>query len=201
MQTEINSIRSYGYIYTVTNKFNGKQYVGQTIDELEHRWYYYKTLRCKCQIKLLNALKKYGPENFNYEMLDTAPDQIVLDYLEDFYIECLDTRKNGYNCRGGGSRGKLSEEHKHKISLWSRNRKHSIETKHKMSLSQLGKTHTKETKQKMSIIAKNRSKEHIQKISNTLLGRKLTEEHKQKISKSNKGKTAWNKGLSRQKNV
>lgn len=109
MQIE-NSILPYGYIYKITNPINNKCYIGQTLSEPQKRWLFYKNLRCRDQPKFYNALKKYGPESFIYEQLDTAPDQVVIDYLEDFYIQCFDSIKNGYNCKEGGANGKHSEE-------------------------------------------------------------------------------------------
>ena len=45
-------------IYKITNPKN-KVYIGQSKDIIK-RWYYYKTLHCKSQIKLYNSLLKYG---------------------------------------------------------------------------------------------------------------------------------------------
>ena len=160
----------YGYIYKITNPINGKCYIGQTISNPCHRWEKYKNLRCKKQIKLYNALCKYGSKNFLYEILDTAPDQIVLDYLEDFYIQCLDTRKNGYNCREGGAHGKMAEETKLKLSKINKGKsgyKHSYEAKQKISNYQKGKP---------------KSKEAVIKMISSLTGIKRSDEYKKKQS-------------------
>lgn len=45
-------------IYKITNP-NGKIYIGQSTN-IDKRFYRYKRLECKGQIKLYNSLKKYG---------------------------------------------------------------------------------------------------------------------------------------------
>lgn len=96
-------------IYLATNKIDGKRYVGQTIRSLEDRW------KDHCRVKDNNyfhrAIRKYGPENFSLEILDTAESEDELDRKEMFWIEKLDTKfPNGYNLRDGGNvsgRGRL----------------------------------------------------------------------------------------------
>ena len=188
------SFKPYGYIYTVTNKINGKQYVGQTIEIPQKRWWKYKKLNCIQQPKLYNALKKYGAVNFLYEILDTAPDQIVLDYLEDFYIECLDTVTNGYNCKSGGGNGRHSEMTKQKMSASHKGIKHSEESKAKMSLSQTGRVVTPEMRLKMSASRKSAiengwklSDDARLKITEKITGHLVSESTKHKISESQMG--------------
>jgi len=57
-----------GYIYLITNQINGKQYVGQTIqDDIKKRWSTHKQVNKKyIGTCLFNAYKKYGIENFKY---------------------------------------------------------------------------------------------------------------------------------------
>ena len=56
-------------IYKITNKINGKIYIGQSNDIkrrfLEH------TYRDKLPIDI--AIKKYGKENFSFEILEECP--------------------------------------------------------------------------------------------------------------------------------
>lgn len=159
MQTEL-----YGRIYKLTNKINGKPYIGQsTEDDINKRWDAYKRLDCKRQPKIYNALKKYGPENFLFEVIDNTDNQLHLDDLEILYVTQFDSIKNGYNCMPGGKGGKHSEESKKKMSdikkehnVWI-GRKHSEETKRRMSESHKGITSwnkgittSEETKKKMS---------------------------------------------------
>jgi hypothetical protein len=80
----------------------------------------------------------------------------------------------------------------------------SEETRRKMSLAKKGKTLSEEHKRKISESVIKWNKEigapiGIRKrIAEKQKGRKLSEESKQKISKANKGKVAWNKGLTKE---
>jgi hypothetical protein len=57
MQIE-ESFQPYGYIYKITNKLNGKCYIGQTTLTVQERWNKYAHLQCKCQIKLYRISKE-----------------------------------------------------------------------------------------------------------------------------------------------
>lgn len=132
-----------GIIYCYTSPSN-KKYVGQTYEESRRRsrW---KNLKYKYGggLKLENARKKYGPENFTYTVLETVFAETkkelvkLLDDREIFWISELDTYKNGYNSTIGG-RDTYSE---------------------KRSESHFDKKHTDETKQYLSEINKQRWKD------------------------------------------
>jgi group I intron endonuclease len=135
--------KPYGWIYKVTNSLNGKSYIGQSVNPLSERWNDYKELRnkVKAQKKLYYALKKYGPESFIFESIDTAPNQLILDSLEDMYILKFNTISNGYNILRGGKRG------------WS-GHKHTDDTKLKISKAMTGIKRTSTTLIKMSQASK-----------------------------------------------
>ena len=73
-------------VYKITNKLNGKVYIGQTTEGIEKRW----KRHCGYQINdgtyFHNAIKKYGAENFTIEIIDKAKNQEELNELEFFYI-------------------------------------------------------------------------------------------------------------------
>lgn len=170
MQTENST--PFGYIYKITNKLNGKVYIGQTIN-IEKRFDKYKKLQCRRQPKLYNALKLYGIENFIFEILDTADDLSTLDFLEDIYVLCFDSIEHGYNCIPGGRSNRLSKESILKMSISLTGKRRSAESKLKQSISSSGK--------KRSLLA-------IQNISkckkgnkNPNFGKHLSEETKQKM--------------------
>lgn len=101
----------YGYIYLTTNKINGKQYVGQ------HTTSTFDPNYKGSGIVIKAAIKKYGFDNFECHIIDTAESQEELDDKEYVYVELFQTLITGYNRReGGGSKGKLSEETKKLIS-------------------------------------------------------------------------------------
>ena len=89
-------------IYLVTNKLNGKQYVGQTIRPISERW------RDHCRVNDDNyfhrAIRKYGAENFNVDVIDVAKTEEELDQKEVFWIGKLCTMvPHGYNIKRGGN--------------------------------------------------------------------------------------------------
>ena len=95
---------SVGRIYKITNKINNKIYIGQTIKSLDERFKRH-LLVCRLgnhnNIKLYNAIRKYGKENFQIEEIEKTS-QDKLDERERFWIKKLDTFNNGYNSTLGG---------------------------------------------------------------------------------------------------
>ncbi len=96
-------------VYKIVNP-KGKIYIGQSID-IESRWSYYFNLNCKGQTKLYNSLKKYGPENHIFEVLEECKVENLLD-VETFYKLQYDTLNEGLNCRIDGKFGYDSQETK-----------------------------------------------------------------------------------------
>ena len=93
-----------GYIYVITNDINGKQYVGKTTDILEERF----KDHCKPYMlthwqgrPLYAAMNKYGVEHFSIQQIGEYPEE-ELGKWEQFWINELDTYKNGYNATLGG---------------------------------------------------------------------------------------------------
>lgn len=89
-------------IYKITNKLNGKTYIGQTIRDLEQRFIEHTFPSSGCKA-IRDAIKKYGEENFSIEELAKASSQDELNKLEKFFIETRNTLSpNGYNLKEGG---------------------------------------------------------------------------------------------------
>ena len=88
-----------GIIYKITNKVNGKSYIGQTRYSLEFRWRQH--IHKKDNTYFHNAIKKYGVENFSIEILEEC-EVSKLNEREIFYIAKLNTFKEGYNLTIGG---------------------------------------------------------------------------------------------------
>lgn len=97
-----------GIIYKYTSP-SGKVYIGQTRDERKRRSKWFSTGTYYAGSKLENARKKYGPENFEYEVLmriqsDNEDDLVkTLNMKESEYIKLYDSFKRGYNSDLGGS--------------------------------------------------------------------------------------------------
>lgn len=109
-----------GIIYRFTNLVNNKKYVGQSINEdgsryRNHMSAVYNQNNSEYNSPLHRAMRKYGKENFKYEILISGISDIdLLNQLEIYYIQENDSLiPNGYNIEIGGknySRPKTQEE-------------------------------------------------------------------------------------------
>lgn len=88
-----------GYIYKITNKVNGKSYIGQTRYTIEFRWRQH--IHKKDNTYFHNAIKKYGVDNFIVEKLEECNIE-DLNEREIYYIAKYNTFKDGYNLTIGG---------------------------------------------------------------------------------------------------
>ena len=102
-----------GIIYRYISP-SGKSYIGQTTNEVyRRRMWFGKGRYTGGRSKIDRARKKYGPENFMYEVLlrnqysGIEAATLDLNKWETYYIGYYDTYKNGYNSTlgGDGSRG------------------------------------------------------------------------------------------------
>lgn len=155
----------YGIIYLITNKINGKQYVGQTTKkEIHQRWNKTVAFFTKNRQPISAAIEKYGIENFFFDKIDFANCHDELNWKERYFIQKLSTlAPSGYNLHIGGNSSPCHSDTKRKISEVKK-----------------GKVIISETQRKQLSIA--------------LKGRKQPLETKQKISDALKGIPTWNKG-------
>ena len=106
-------------------QFENKVYIGQSRNK-KRRFISYRALRCSEQPRLCNCMKKYGVENFSFEMLiDLNPElpQSEFDRMEQEFMDLF--REIGYemlNLRDAGSKGKLSHDSKTKLSISGKSR-------------------------------------------------------------------------------
>lgn len=163
-------------IYLITNKVNGKHYIGQTSVGLEERW----SGHCSAALSgspyhLHNAIRKYGPDAFIREILEHTTTENV-NAREIYWIAELKSKETGYNMTDGGDgmRGwSPSEATRTKISLARKGR--YAGKNHPMYGTTggfYGKLHTQESKDK---------------IRAAKLGKRFTEEHKARMSAAKKG--------------
>jgi group I intron endonuclease len=180
------------HIYCVTNLVNGKQYVGQTVDNR----------KVGHGLAITKAYKKYGKELFEYEKICTGiTNRNALNYLERFWIATHNTvAPNGYNIEAGGTdKGKVAESTKQKLREHNLGKVVPIDVRKKISDSLkgsknpfYGKTHSAESLAKMSaanvgkiVVISEATKKKIgvanAGINNGMYGKKHTEETKAKL--------------------
>ena len=167
------------YIYTITNKQNNTVYVGQTIQKNpKMRWYDHQALARSGKLShLSNSIRKYGVENFEWTVIDTAKDIDELNEKEKYHLNEYRQLGAVYNNREAGNNKTHSKEsiekmrqvHKARhanndIGGWTRrdggamkNKTHSADTKEKISESLTGMKHTEESRKKMSEQRKGRT--------------------------------------------
>lgn len=93
-----------GIIYIITNKVNGKQYIGKTTETIEKRFKEHikdSKNRLKEKRPLYDAMNKYGVENFIIEELEEC-DNDILSEREKYWINKKKTYHYGYNATLGG---------------------------------------------------------------------------------------------------
>lgn len=100
----INIKEVYGVIYCATNIINGKKYIGQTIRNLEIRKREHIGQSYNgSELAFHQAIRKYGEDKFEWNVLDHAYSQEELDDIEKYWIDYYDTyRDSGYNMSLGG---------------------------------------------------------------------------------------------------
>lgn len=174
-------------IYKITNKLNGKVYIGQSI-HIKTRWRQHIT--AKDDTLLHKSIQKYGAENFSFEILLECPAEMLNDWEKDMIAlyDCISP--NGYNLTEGGENTyQISDEVKLKISNSHKGYKFSDEAKRKMSEARKGKTPWNKGKTNVY------SEETLLKMSELKKGRQLSEETRSKMSESRKGHPGYNKGI------
>jgi group I intron endonuclease len=165
----------YGEVYLLTCTANGKQYVGQTTYGVAHRCEQHCDNANRGRGYLIGkALRKYGPDAFTVEVLDTAANQVELDAKEIHLIATKGSLvPHGYNLQTGGNGGRPCDE-----------------TRRRMSAAQTGRVHPESVKEKLRIASTGRtlSPEAREKISRRHTGRGVSEEGRQRMSLAKKGK-------------
>ncbi len=199
------------YIYKITNLINSKIYIGQA-KNTNQRWRQHQneSKKDKPSMVINYAMKKYGIENFKFEVIASCLDQDAANNTETIIIQQENSYaflNKGYNVSNGGSNAPKTEEWKRKVVATRRakdNYKHSDETKRKIAMANTGENYHGLLKPGHSI--RNTGKTHFksgqifpntgrvmpnnvkQKLLEANKGRKLSQEHKNKLSEIKKNK-------------
>ena len=201
-------------IYKFANRINKKVYIGQTSQDITKRIRNPKYCSNISTSKFPRAIKKYGLNCFDFNVLCYCDTLKESNYLEICFIEKYNSFKNGYNTTAGGDghlgvtlndkwKKKLSESKKGKkkpegfglaVSLRLKGKKTRPlleETKSKISEANKGKYVSQVTRNKLSKALKNRlfSRETREKLKIAWKTReKISEETRQRMILSKTGR-------------
>lgn len=110
-------------VYKITNKINGKIYIGITKGSLDKRWRSHvgSAFKNSGNNHFHNAIRKYGEDNFVVEQIDSAINYDELKEKEKFYIKKFNSIDEGYNSTHGGDSNpmfyyKARKNHKESLS-------------------------------------------------------------------------------------
>ena len=90
------------YIYQITNLINNKIYIGQT-NNIKKRWSNHKNCNSPKMV-IAKAIKKYGVENFKFEILLEG---LTAEESDEAEVRLIQEKNslvpNGYNVEKGGN--------------------------------------------------------------------------------------------------
>jgi len=183
--THSQTIEPLVVVYQVTNRVNGHRYIGYTARGLKKREKAHRTTARSGATKYLlhKALRKYGDENFVFEvMADFQDDEELAKVYE---CEAIAAYKPEYNLTYGGEGGTLAEESRKKIGDANRGRKMPPSHGEKRRAYLTGRKHTSATKAKMSVAQKGHAPTRTGPVDAAT---------RAKISTANRGKMPWTHG-------
>lgn len=98
---KIRFMEEFMYLYKITNQINGKKYIGIT-NNYKKRWSNHRCGNNKT-MAIANAIKKYGKDNFTFEIIEK---NLTLEEANQKEIEAIYNENtlvpNGYNISKGG---------------------------------------------------------------------------------------------------
>jgi group I intron endonuclease len=95
-------------VYRIKNKINGKSYIGMTVRSFEERYNgHLSSARQGSKFRFHSAIRKYGVDSWEHEILEESDDIAYIRKREEEYIEEYKTifPKYGYNAKPGGCGG------------------------------------------------------------------------------------------------
>ena len=149
------------YVYIITNRINHKVYVGQTKNPVKRKKGHWSAGRHDVVGHLYSSMRKYGVENFSFEVIEECPDESIND-REQYWVAHYDS---------------FNREKLHDLFAGKKNPMFGTHGGF------AGKRHTAATKQKMSITQQRLHAEG--KTTRLFAGHCHSEETKRKIGKTN----------------
>lgn len=127
-------------VYKIVNVLNNKYYVGMTKQDLIKRFSQHKqNAKNGKDTYLYNAIRKYGIDNFEIELICECSSKEECCLLE---IKFISENESGYNLAKGGEGGFVVQD----IDTW----KEKLKEARKGKTPAIGLKHSEETKQKCS---------------------------------------------------
>ena len=204
------------HLYKITNKNTNEYYIGKHYGDSQLKKDGSKYWGSGSRIR--NQIKKYGKENFTYEILCISTTNYIFDLERKFVTrDLIESDELCLNIRIGGDEPPsrkgvtLTEEHKKKIGHipWNKGKQWPEEIRKKMSDKALGRKHSIETLEKFQGRTPwNKGKKGLQshteewkkqlskksKGNKYRLGTVCSEEDRKKKSLQNKGRVCMNDG-------
>jgi group I intron endonuclease len=195
------------YLYRITNKINGKIYIGQTVQP-EKRWTQHKTSAATDTPKMIvsYAIKKYGNDAFEFEVIAGCKTWDDANETETLLVTQYNSRvPNGYNVSLGGMNAPKTEAWKQMMrDHWA---DPEWKTRTAKAISEAHQSRTPEEKAEHSaklVAAQSQWTEEFKidrnrRIAQSLVGIPHTEERKEHQRGPRPNFTPWNKGTKKSK--
>lgn len=149
-------MRTY-IVYKYTSP-SGKHYIGKTYNERMRKYYHNYDTKKGSMKPFHCAIRKYGIENFTYEVIVRDVPSYMVNAFEKYWINFYNAVENGYNCTiGGDGLQEPTQEIRMKISNAGKGRRHTQEAKDKISTTSKGK---KLSEEHINKLRKPKSEEH-----------------------------------------
>lgn len=184
-----------GCIYLVTNKINGKQYVGKGLHGIGPRRYrHHSKARNGSKAAFHCALRKYGFDSFTWEEVDSNVPEEDLNRLETEDIAFFNSMvPNGYSMTVGGDGGDF-------LSSLSEERLRQYKEDHSRIMKRVLESPI--IREKIRRASRRPcSSDKAAKISKALMGHLFSEESRAKSSKSHFGKKMGPLSLAHRKSL
>ncbi len=207
---KIDSFENFCLIYKIINQINGKVYLGKTIQKLKRRLqqHLYESRHLRKQTFLVYAIKKYGKENFEVEVVNFFEDIESLNEAEKYYIKKFKSNafrfSKGYNMTDGGETFRIlyREEHPQFVNINIESLKELIQEGHSIRemaeefkvsytviqnrLNELGFVNIQEAREKLGGLKK-RQEIRRSRMSQSAKGRLLSDKTKALLSEQRRG--------------
>ncbi len=145
-------MKKTGVIYCFHCIFNGKKYIGKSINLSSRLGRHRTNVKNNVTTKFYTAVRKYGWDGFIFGIIEEC-EEFKLDEKEIYYIEKYNTLSEGYNMTSGGDGGKtwdvpkdVREKHSERMKTF----KHTDEAKKKISEANKGRKWSEDAKRKLS---------------------------------------------------